>query len=73
MEWRYSFTHFLTSAVDGSEWSASRFGRFIPRETDPGTYWIGGWVGTRAVLDTVVKREIPRPRWESNPRTPSSP
>jgi hypothetical protein len=27
-------------------------------------------VGPRAVLDTVVKRKIPSPRWESNPRTP---
>jgi hypothetical protein len=24
-----------------------------------GTYWIGGWVGHRAVLDAVVKRKIP--------------
>jgi hypothetical protein len=27
-------------------------------------------VGPRAVLDAVVKREIPSPRLESNPRTP---
>jgi hypothetical protein len=27
-------------------------------------------VGPRAVLDAVVKRKIPRPRGESNPRTP---
>jgi hypothetical protein len=27
-------------------------------------------VGPRAVLDTVVKRKIPNPRRESNPRTP---
>jgi hypothetical protein len=24
----------------------------------------------RAVLEAVVKRKIPSPRWESNPRTP---
>jgi hypothetical protein len=35
---------FLTSALDGSEWSASRPGRFTPRERVPGTNWIGGWV-----------------------------
>jgi len=29
---------FLTSAGDGGEWSASRPGRFIPRERDPGTH-----------------------------------
>jgi hypothetical protein len=30
----------------------------------------GGWIGSRAVLDAVVKRKIPSPRRESNPRTP---
>jgi hypothetical protein len=39
-------------------------------ERDPDTHWIGGWVGPRAVLDAVVKRKIPSPRRESNPRTP---
>jgi hypothetical protein len=47
---------FLTSALDGGEWSASRPGRFIPRETAPGTHWNGGWVGPRAILDAVVKK-----------------
>jgi hypothetical protein len=59
----------LTSALDGGEWSASRPGRFTPRERAPGTHWIGGWVGPRAVLDAVVKRKIPTSHWESNPRT----
>jgi hypothetical protein len=69
-EWRYGATHSLTSALDGGEWSASRSGRFTPRERDPGTHWIGGWVGPRAVLDAVVKRKILSSRRESNPRTP---
>jgi hypothetical protein len=69
-EWRYSSTHPLTSALDGGEWSASRPYRFTPRERAPGTHWIGGWVGPRAVLDAVVKRKIPSPLWESNPRIP---
>jgi hypothetical protein len=60
-EWRYSPTHSLTSALDGGEWSVSRSGRFTPRERTPDTHWIGGWVGPRAVLDTVVKRKIPTP------------
>jgi hypothetical protein len=60
----------LTSVLDGGEWSASRPGRFIPRERTPGTHWIGSWVGPTAVLDTVVKRKIPSPRRESNPRSP---
>jgi hypothetical protein len=41
-----------------------------PRERTSGTQWIGVWVGPRAVLDTVVRRKIPSPRRESNPRTP---
>jgi hypothetical protein len=53
-EWRYSSNHSLTSALNGGEWSASRPGRFTPRERAPGTHWIGGWVGPRAVLDAVV-------------------
>jgi hypothetical protein len=63
-------THSLTSALDGGEWSASRASCFTPREKAPGTHWIGGWVGPRAVLDLVVKRKIPSPHCESNPRTP---
>jgi hypothetical protein len=58
-EWRYSSTNFLTSALDGGEWSASRPGRF--------THWTGGWVGPRACLDAVSKRKIPSPRRGSNP------
>jgi hypothetical protein len=53
-----------------SERSASRPGRFAPRERAPGTDWIGGWVGPRAVLDAVVKKKIPNLRRKSNPRTP---
>jgi len=33
---------FSTSTLDGSEWSASRPGRFPPMETAPGTHWLGG-------------------------------
>jgi hypothetical protein len=65
----YSFTHSLTSALDGDEWSASRPYRFTPRERAPGTHYIA-WVGPRAGLDAVVKRKISSPRRESNPRTP---
>jgi hypothetical protein len=69
-EWRYSCTHSLTSALDGGEWSASRSSGFTPRERVSDTHWIGGWVGPRAVLDTVVKKKIPSHRRESNPKTP---
>jgi hypothetical protein len=58
-EWRYISTHSLTSALEGGQWSASRPGRFTPRERAPDTPWIGGWVCLRVVLDAVVKRKIP--------------
>jgi len=60
-EWRYASTHSLTSALDGGEWSASRLGRFTPRERAPCTLWIGSWVGPREVLDAVVKRKNSQP------------
>jgi hypothetical protein len=62
---------FLTSALDGDEWSASRLVRFIPTERAPGTHCIGGWVDPRAVLDAVVKRKIASPCRDSNPRLSS--
>jgi hypothetical protein len=43
---------FLTSALVGGEWSASRPGRFTPRES---THWIGG---LRAGLDDEEKRKF---------------
>jgi hypothetical protein len=42
----------------------------LPGKEPPNTHWIGGWVGPRAILDAVVKRKIPSPRRESDPRTP---
>jgi hypothetical protein len=43
----------LTSALVGGKWSASRPGRFTPRESALGTHWIGGWVSPRTGLDDV--------------------
>jgi len=58
----------LTAALDGGEWSASRPVRFIPpEERVAGTNWIGGWEGSRAGLDTVLKRKFSSPRRDSNP------
>jgi hypothetical protein len=59
--------HSLTSALDGSESSSSRPGRFTPMGRVPSTHWIGGQVGPRAVLDAVMKRKI-----SSSPRKPNS-
>jgi len=33
----------------------------------PSNHWIVAWVGPRAVLDAVMKRQIPSPSRESNP------
>jgi hypothetical protein len=49
---------FLTSAVAGGEWSASRPGRFIPWERVPAFHWTGGWVDPRLGLDDVGKRKF---------------
>jgi hypothetical protein len=54
----------LTSALDGGEWSASRLCHFTPRETAPGTRWIGGWVGLKDGLDAM-------PCQETNPDRPT--
>jgi hypothetical protein len=44
---------FLTSALAGGEWSASRPGRFTA-----GTHWIVGRVNPRAGLDDLEKRKF---------------
>jgi hypothetical protein len=49
---------FLTSALEGDEWSASHPCRFILGERAPGTHCIRGcWVGLRAGLGIVEKGE----------------
>jgi len=48
-EWRYQLLAFLTTALDGSELSASRPGRF-----SPSTHWVTGWVDPRVGLDAMT-------------------
>jgi hypothetical protein len=36
---------FLTSALDGGEWSTSCRVHFTADERTPSTHWIRGWVG----------------------------
>jgi hypothetical protein len=49
-------THFfLTSALVGGEWSASRTGHLTTGERTPGTHYLGSWVGPREGLDDVEK------------------
>jgi hypothetical protein len=45
---------FLTSALAGGEWSASRPCRFNPGK-EPRYHFIGGWVDPRAGLDDMEK------------------
>jgi hypothetical protein len=55
----YIYIHiFLTSALVGGKWSASRPCRFTPGERAPGTHLIGGWVDPRAGLDDVENRKF---------------
>jgi hypothetical protein len=56
---------FVTSALDGSEWSASRPSRFTLGGRTPGTQWIGG--------STLWRREeLALPRIELGPSSPTN-
>jgi len=51
---------FLTSPLDGGEWSASYPGCFpIPRKRVHGTHWTGGLVDHKTSQKMVMKRKIP--------------
>jgi hypothetical protein len=49
---------FLTSALVGGEWSASRHCRFTPGQIATGTHCIGVWMDPRAGLNDVEKRKF---------------
>jgi hypothetical protein len=49
---------FLTSVLDGGEWSSSRRCRFTPGERAPGNQWMGGCVGSSAGLDDADERKF---------------
>jgi hypothetical protein len=67
----YSSYSFLTSALDGEEWSASRPGRaFSPGERTPSTPCTGDWVGPRAGLNTDPIGKVLLPLPGSNPVCP---
>jgi len=60
---------FLTSVLDGGGLLSGQLhasAALPPRESAPGTYWIGIWVGRRASMDAVVKRKIPCAFRDSN-------
>jgi hypothetical protein len=53
-------------------WVVSFTSRLLTtRKSAAGTHWIGGWVGPRADLYTVVKRKISSPWRESDPQSSS--
>jgi hypothetical protein len=49
---------FLTSTLDGGEWTAFRPCRLTPGTPPPCTHCIGGWVGPRVGLDAAEDRKI---------------
>ena len=66
MEYIYSSTRSLSSALDGSGWLTSRPGRFTPGR--PGTHCTGGWLGARSGLD---RREKSHPTGIQSPDRPA--
>jgi hypothetical protein len=56
---------FLTSALDGGEWKASRAGRFTYGK-EPRYSLKGGWVGTKAGLFSTGGIKSSCPCWVSN-------
>jgi hypothetical protein len=57
---------FLTLAPNESEWSNSRSGRFNPKKTKPGTYWIGSWVSPQMHSRRFGEEKISCPYEDSN-------
>jgi hypothetical protein len=65
---------FLTSALDGGEWSTSRPGCALAsggKGPLPGTHCTGVWVGPRAGLDTEARGKMLSPLPGIEPRSPS--
>jgi hypothetical protein len=56
---------FLTSSLDGSEWSASRPCSFIPRDRGCGTHYIRDWVGPTANLFAPAGNWTTLPQYSS--------
>jgi hypothetical protein len=63
----YSSYLFLTSALDGVSCQRHAPAEFYPRERNPGTHWIGGWVDLRAGLDAEAKEKSFAPVWGRTP------
>jgi hypothetical protein len=70
-ERRYSSYSFLTSALNGGEWSASRPGRFSPGKGPQIPIVQGAGWASEAGLDTEVRGKILWPCRRSNPNRPA--
>jgi hypothetical protein len=57
-ERHYSFYSFLTSALDGVNGQHHAPAVLYLKGKDPGTHWIGSWVGLRAGVDTEARGKI---------------
>jgi hypothetical protein len=62
---------FLTSAINGGEWSALCPGHFTPGERCPSACCTGGWLGPRAYIYTVELTTISCFCQESEPQLSS--
>jgi hypothetical protein len=51
------FHIFLTSALVGGEWSASRPAGFTPGKRAPGTHWIGGRNAYKILEQNLKERD----------------
>jgi hypothetical protein len=60
-DWRYILHVFLTSALDGDEWSASCPGCFTPGERASGIHWLRIWLGPGVGLVAVAQRTDSNP------------
>jgi hypothetical protein len=60
---------FLTLALDGVKWTASRSCRFTPWENAPDVHCVGGWAGLRTSLGVVENRKMSCTCQESNPNS----
>jgi hypothetical protein len=64
---RYSSYSFLTSALDGGEWSASRHGRALSPTKEPLYPFTGGWVGLGVGLDSETRVKSFAPAGDRTP------
>jgi hypothetical protein len=57
-ERKYSSYSFLTSALDGMNGQRHAPATLYPRVKDPGTHWIGGWVGLSWSGHTGLRKNL---------------